>query len=69
MAPRRARSTRAQIQALEDAVYDVARAERPMTVRGVFYRVMSLGLVPKSEAGYRQVQLRVLAMRRAGVLP
>ena len=33
MAPRRARSTRAQIQALEDAVDDVARAERPMTVR------------------------------------
>lgn len=65
----RTRSTNAQIEALEDAVYQVARAEHPVTVRGVFYRVMSMGLVPKSEAGYRQVQQRVLRMRRARRLP
>jgi hypothetical protein len=65
----RQRSTRAQLDALESKIYEVAAAERPMTVRGVFYRVMSSGLVPKTEQGYRRVQQRVLTMRRAGDLP
>lgn len=66
---KRSRRTRAQIEDLEAAIYEVADAERPCTIRGVFYRVMSNGLVPKTEAGYRQVQNRVLLMRRRGGLP
>lgn len=41
----------------------------PMTVRGLFYALEMLGLVPKSEAGYRQVCYQVLQMRRRGVIP
>jgi len=66
---KRSRRTRAEIEDLEAAIYDVANAEKPCTIRGVFYRVMSKGLVPKSEAGYRQVQSRILLMRRSGGLP
>ncbi len=66
---KRSRRTRAEIEDLEAAIYDVANAEKPCTIRGVFYRVMSKGLVPKSEAGYRQVQNRILLMRRRGALP
>lgn len=66
---KRTRRTRAEIAELEEAIYEVAEAERPVTVRGVFYRVMSRGLVPKTEAGYRVVQNRTLLMRRAGALP
>jgi hypothetical protein len=66
---KRSRRTRAQIEDLETAIYDVAHAEKPCTIRGVFYRVMSMGLVPKTEAGYRQVQNRILLMRRRGDLP
>lgn len=66
---KRARRTKTEIAALESAIYDVAKVERPCTIRGVFYRVMSTGLVPKTEAGYRQVQNRILLMRRAGSLP
>ncbi len=48
---KRDRMTNAQIEDLEDAIYDVCRTERPLTIRGCFYRVMSRGLVPKTEAG------------------
>jgi len=41
----------------------------PMTVRGLFYALEMLGLVPKSEAGYRAVAYQVLQMRRLGMLP
>jgi hypothetical protein len=66
---KRTRRTQAEIEDLEVAIYDVANAEKPCTIRGVFYRVMSMGLVPKSEPGYRQVQNRILLMRRRGALP
>jgi hypothetical protein len=66
---KRSRRTRAELQDLETAIYDIARTERPCTIRGVFYRVTSRGLVPKTEAGYRQVQNRILLMRRRGALP
>jgi hypothetical protein len=41
----------------------------PMTVRGMFYGLEMLGLVPKSEAGYRKVCYQVLQMRRQGIIP
>jgi len=41
----------------------------PMTVRGIFYALEIFGLVPKTEAGYRQVEHQVLEMRRLGLLP
>lgn len=66
---KRSRRTKAEIKDLEDAIHTVAAAERPCTIRGVFYRVTSKGLVPKTEQGYRQVQNRVLLMRRRGDLP
>ncbi|MGC4112316.1 MAG: hypothetical protein QM747_18240 [Nocardioides sp.] len=40
-----------------------------MSVRGVFYRVMSAGVVAKTEQEYGVVQRRVLKLRRDGVLP
>lgn len=66
---KRERRTRAEIEALESAIYEIAEAEKPCTIRGIYYRVVSRGLTPKTEAGYRQVQNRALRMRRAKVLP
>ena len=66
---KRPRRTKAQIEELEQAIFSVVEIDQPMTIRGVFYRVMSLGHVAKTENGYRQVQERVLKMRRAGALP
>jgi len=66
---KRSRRTRRQVEELENAIHAVAAAEKPVTIRGLFYRVVSKGLVSKTEQGYRQVQNRVLLMRRRGDLP
>ncbi|MEV6323936.1 hypothetical protein AB0M45_22490 [Nocardia sp. NPDC051787] len=63
---KRPRRTNAEIAEIDDIIYRVAEAEHPLTIRGAFYRVMSLGAVPKTEQGYAVVQRRVLAMRRGG---
>ena len=65
----RVRRTGTEIAALQDLIHTVAREEQPLTVRGCFYRVMSLGGVPKTELGYRVVQREVLKMRRAHRIP
>jgi hypothetical protein len=65
---RRHRHTNAELAEIDAAVYEIAQAERPITVRGLFYRVMSRGLVPKTEKGYAVVQREALKMRRSGDL-
>ena len=65
----RHRRTQAELAEIDTAIYDIAEAERPCTIRGLFYRVMSKGLVPKTEQGYGVVQRQALKMRRAGALP
>ena len=41
-----------------------------MTVRGIFYKVAGVGIVPKIETqGYRPVQRQVLALRKEGLIP
>jgi hypothetical protein len=76
--PKRYRSTKAQLAEIDAAIFDIAQAENPITVRGLFYRVMSRGLVPKTDRsdndtgtpnGYGIVQREVLKMRRRGDLP
>ena len=64
----RQRMTNAERDAVDAAILEIARRERPITVRGLFYRVMSRGLVPKSEAGYKVVQREALKLRRNGEL-
>jgi hypothetical protein len=66
---RRYRRTNAELAEIDAAIYEIAEAERPVSVRGVAYRVTSRGLVPKSENGFAVVQRRTLKLRRAGELP
>lgn len=49
--------------------WEFEEQEPPMTVRQMFYRMSSEGHVPKTEAGYRQVQYALTAMRRANAVP
>ena len=75
---RQHRSTKAELAAIDAAIYEIAEAEHPVTVRGIFYQMVSRGQVPKTDKadkdtgtpdGYGMVQRRVLAMRRNGDLP
>jgi hypothetical protein len=69
----RHRRTNAELAEIDDAIYEIAEAEEPVTVRGLFYRVVSRGLVPKTDKdknnGYAVVQREALKMRRRGDLP
>jgi hypothetical protein len=61
----RFRRKKAEITRIEDALYDIVEAENPMTVRQVFYRAVSAGLVPKTEDAYEKtVQRLLLRMRK-----
>lgn len=66
---KRSRRTRAELEDLDTAILAVCAADHPLSVRGVFYRVMSAGAVEKSEKSYAAVQRRVLHLRRVGELP
>ena len=51
------------------AMLEIIEAEHPMTVRQVFYRLVSTGLIGKTEAEYKTTIGRLLTeMRRAGEL-
>jgi len=66
---KRFRRTNDQISTLDVAIVTAVATERPVTLRGVFYRVVSAGAVDKSEAGYQAVGRRLLALRRDGRVP
>ena len=56
----RARRTKSQIATLDAAIYDACAEDQPLTVRGVFYRVLSTGIIAKAENQYPAVARRVL---------
>lgn len=69
---KRRRRTAAAVGRLEQQILDVLAEDHPQSVRHVFYRMTNPRLlepVEKSEAGYAQVQGRIVKMRRAGSLP
>ena len=65
----RTRRTNAELAELHEAILAVCQESQPLSVRGVFYRVMSAGAVPKTEKAYAAVQREVLKLRRSGELP
>jgi len=67
---KRHRRTREQLVALRGQLRDLMANEYPMTVRQVFYRAVSAGLVPKTEQAYKNDVGRLLVlMRRDGQIP
>jgi hypothetical protein len=66
---KRDRATKAQMERRNYALYRIVARQKPMTVRQAFYQAEVAGIVPKTEAGYRQVCQALVAMRRAGRLP
>jgi hypothetical protein len=68
--PIKSRRTKAAIQAIRDAIYQVVEAYQPMTVRQVFYQLTSRLLIDKTEAEYKRTVCRLLVdMRRDGTIP
>jgi hypothetical protein len=67
---RRKRRTKEQVSELLDAVTEIVDAEDgPITIRHLFYRVESQGLIPKTEAAYKSLTKHLGNWRRAGLIP
>lgn len=67
---KRGRRTKAEMEVLSEAIYEIVAENEPATVRGIFYLASSEGVVPKTEnEGYRPAQRELLKMRREEVIP
>ncbi len=66
---KRGRRARAEMEWLKFRLYLLALEERPSTVRGMYYRMISKGFLPKDDRAYNLVQQTLLRMRRDGILP
>jgi len=64
---RRARRSKADMEALRETLREVVAADAPMTVRQVFYAMVSRGAIAKTEAEYHGTVVRLLLeLRRSG---
>lgn len=66
---KRVRRTQAALAVIDEAIYDAVIVEKPVSLRGVFYRVVSAGVVDKTELGYKLVSRRLKELRAADVIP
>ena len=67
---RRRRRTKAAMEHIKAELLAIVEADKPMTVRQVFYRAVVAGLVEKTEGEYQNTVARLLVdMRRSGDLP
>jgi hypothetical protein len=63
------RRTNAEMAVIDEAIMTAVRDEHPVTLRGVFYRVVSAGVIPKTEHAYKLIGRQLLKLRRAGEVP
>ena len=66
---RKQRRTQEQMETLRAAIYAVAEADNPVSIRHIFYRMVVLGLVEKTDKGYQQLQKTTVDMRDTKALP
>src|SRR5436190_1297815 len=67
---KRRRRTMAELGLLGIQLYEVVKEHPPMTVRQVFYRMVTRGLIDKTEQEYKNSVGRMLVnMRVNGMLP
>ena len=70
MSKKRQRRSPEQMDTLRAAIYAVAKTDRAVSVRHIFYRMVVQGLVEKSnDRGYPQVQKLTVDMRDTNKLP
>src|SRR6516162_7560299 len=64
----RKRAPSARIAGVREAILKAVAEDAPVTVRGIYYRVVSAGVVPKDQKGYNTVQSQVYRMRYEGAI-
>src|SRR5665811_467222 len=66
---KRNRRTSAEIEAINRAIIRIVETDNPMTLRGLFYRLVSEGMIGKAENEYKNVGRYLLQLRRDDRLP
>ncbi|MGO8901588.1 MAG: hypothetical protein ACLQU5_25025 [Isosphaeraceae bacterium] len=67
---KRQRRSKTDMAGIAEAIANALAVDRPMTVRQLFYRLVSQGAIGKTEAEYKSTVIRLVGgMRRAGVIP
>ena len=66
---KRKRRTKAEVAALDEAIYAIAEENQPATVRQIYYRLVSAGVIAKTENAYGNIGRRLGILRRGGVVP
>lgn len=67
---KRIRRTKAAIGEIKQAIHDVIEEDPPMTVRQVFYQLVTRNIIEKTEEAYQGTVIRLMTdMRLAGDLP
>ena len=64
-----ARSTNLQMRERHDAIMAFVKEQNPVTLRGVYYHLSVLGLVPKDDPGYQKVACDCKKLREGGEMP
>jgi hypothetical protein len=59
-----ARRSKADIQAIKDDIESILADDRPMTVRQVFYQLVTRGVIEKTEEQYQGTVIRLLTSMR-----
>lgn len=65
----RGRRPKKEVEWIRFRLYLLTAQEYPATVRGIYYRAVAAGWVPKTDGAYNMVQRQLLTMRREGILP
>jgi hypothetical protein len=66
---KRSRRTKADIDGIKQAIVEVIREDPPMTVRQVFYQLVTRGVIEKTETEYHVTVIRLMTdMRLSGEL-
>jgi hypothetical protein len=68
--PKRSRRTKAEMEVLRAAVYDLCAEHQPLTVRNLYYLMVVASFIAKTERDYKLVAIRLAGeMRESGALP
>jgi len=70
MMNKRYRRTKAEMNALRTALYEIAQEIEPCSVRGLFYQIVRYGHIPKTEEAYTGIVMRLVGeLREDGEMP
>ena len=59
---KRARRTKADLETIREAIYNVISENKPMTVRQLFYQLVTSSTISKTETSYKNIVVRLLGL-------